>query len=76
MFGIPIDPVLQGQLLVAIPATIAATAAWRSARKNERRTRTDNGETMGYLVERTDKTVRSLELRFNEHIMDSWLHRR
>ena len=68
MFGIPIDPVLQGQLLIAVPATLASLAAWRSASAARKQTRTFNGMTAGQLAEKTH------DLLVN-HISDSWLHR-
>ena len=62
------DPVLQGQLLIAIPATVASLAAWRAASAARRSLRTTNGSTTGQTVEKTH------DLLLN-HISDSWLHR-
>ena len=67
-FSIPLDPILQGQLMIAVPATIASIAAWRSASAARKHTETTNGHTTGELAEKTHDLL-------TNHISDSWLHR-
>jgi len=67
---------VQAALIASVPATFAAAAAWRNTVKNRKQLAVSNGDTVGYMVEKTYDKVEGLELRFNEHIMDSWLHRR
>ena len=68
LFGIDLDSATQAAVVAAIPATIAATAAWRSARYNRKQMATSNGNTPGYLLEHTHTML-------TNHISDSWLHR-
>jgi len=64
-----------GEIIVAIPATIAAGAAWRATLRNEARIRTANGDTMGAVVDKTYQKLETVEVRLNDHISDSWAHR-
>ncbi len=57
-------------LLIAIPASIAAGAAWRASR----RVKTANGMTVGEMVEETHETVKELDKKVDAHIMDSRIH--
>lgn len=74
--GFDFDPATQAAFIAAIPATLLAGAAWRATITNRKQLSTSNGDTPGVLLEKTYDKVGDLELRFNEHIMDSWLHRR
>ena len=63
-----LEPATQAAFIAALPATLAATAAWRSARYNRKQMETSNGDSMGHLAEKTHDLL-------TNHISDSWLHR-
>jgi len=69
-------------IITAIPATIAATAAWWTAVKTNRTISTGNGHSMGQLVESSHELVKSIAHRQDEmsrqlenHIQDTWIHK-
>jgi len=68
IFGLVVDPVVQGAFIASVPATMASFAAWRQASLARKHTETSNGVTTGQMVEKNH------ELLVN-HISDSWIHR-
>lgn len=66
-------------VVAAIPASIAAGAAWRSARHSKEavsQTATTNGKKLGELVERVDRNVSVLQEAFLSHAADQTSHYR
>ncbi len=59
---------------VAIPATILAGAAWRSAGKARKSTETTNGMTTGAMVEETHNDVKEIRTWLIDHLRDRELH--
>ncbi len=61
-------------MLVAVPATILAGAAWRNAGKAKKATATSNGMTTGEMVEETHSDVKEMRTWLIDHIRDRELH--
>ncbi len=59
---------------VAIPATILAGAAWRSAGKARKATATSNGMTTGAMVEETHHDVKEIRTWLVDHMRDNERH--
>ena len=69
-------------MMVAVPSTITALAAWRKAGKadkaavaTDRKVTTSNGMTIGAMVEHNYNRMERVEGKLDTHIMDPWLHR-
>lgn len=58
-------------LIASVPATIAATGAWRSTVKMNK---TANGTTSGEYVEQTNALVKILARQVEDHVLDRRLH--
>ena len=63
------DPVAAA-IVAAVPATIAAVAAWKS--RNQ--TKTSNGHTLGQLVESIHDNMKQLIVRVDNHIDNATVH--
>ncbi len=60
--------------LTAIPASIVAGAAWRSAGKARKATATSNGMTAGEMIEETYEGVKELRTQVFTHVQDTRIH--
>ena len=58
-------------LIASVPATIAATGAWRSTVKMNR---TSNGSTSGEYVEQTNMLMKILSRQMEDHITNERVH--
>ena len=58
-------------LIASVPATIAATGAWRSTVKMNK---TANGTTSGEYVEQTNMLVKVLSRQMEDHMVNDRIH--
>jgi len=75
------EPEITIALIAAIPATVAATAAWWNASKTNKKVKTSNGHTMGQIIESSYELTKSVAHRQDEmskslenHIQDTTIH--
>jgi hypothetical protein len=54
-------------IVTAVPATIAALAAWRNARSAKNQTTPSNGAKLSTIIEDTRDDVRDLKADFRDH---------
>ncbi len=55
-------------LAAAIPATIAALAAWRASSRVNKKVSTNNGKTIGQMVEYNHEFTKVIAGRLDDHI--------
>lgn len=61
------EPVVVAAAIASIPATIAAVAAYRSARRNTVQLQTGNGKTIGYVVQAMSDRMHTISERVDEN---------